>query len=354
MGVVYSPLKPLRFHDRLAALEQGSLAAPAHIRVKPTNVCNHACYFCAYRNDGLSLGQDMAVRDRIPREKMREIVEDVVAMGVAAVTFSGGGEPLIYPHIVETVEGLAAGGVKIGALTNGSRLKGKVADAFAAHGTWLRVSIDGWDGPSYARYRKVDEGEFERVLGNLSDFARRGSSCALGASLIVDADNAPHIAELCRKLKDCGVGHVKLSACILKDSGAENNAYHAPLRDVVRRELDAARGLEDASFRLVDHYHAFAERFDKPYRTCPFARFLTVIGADCTVYLCQDKAYTEGGRLGSIRDRRFRDFWFSEENARALAAVDPSRHCRHHCVADAKNRLLHEYLALDPAHVGFV
>lgn len=354
MGVVYSSLKALRFHDRLKALERGEIAPPAHVRIKPTNVCNHSCYFCAYRNDGVSLGEGMVLRDRIPREKMREIVEDLVGMGVAAVTFSGGGEPLIYPHIVETVEGLAAGGVRIGSLTNGSRLLGRTADAFAAHGAWLRVSIDGWDGPSYARYRSVREDEFARVMANLAAFAARGSKCALGASVIVDETNAPHIAELCAKLKDCGVRHAKLSACILKDSGAENNAYHARFRDVVRAQLDAARKLEDAGFRIVDHYHAFAERFDKPYRSCPFARFLTVIGADCSVYLCQDKAYTKGGALGSIRERRFRDFWFSEENARALAAVDPSRDCRHHCVADAKNRLLSEYLDLDPEHAGFV
>jgi Fe-coproporphyrin III synthase len=354
MAVVYSSLKALRFPERLSALAEGRLAAPAHVRIKPTNVCNHSCYFCAYRNDGLSLGEGMVVRDRIPREKMREIVEDLVAMQVAAVTFSGGGEPLLYPHLVETIEALAAGGVRIGALTNASRLTGRAAEAFAAHGTWLRVSIDGWDGRSYARYRRVREDEFERVLANLAAFAARGSACALGASMIVDADNAAHVAELCRKLKDCGVGHVKLSACILRDSGAENNAYHAPLRDVVRRQLEQARALEDGCFRLVDHYHAFAERFDKPYRSCPFARLLTVIGADCAVYLCQDKAYTAGGRLGSIRERRFRDFWFSEANERALAAVDPARACRHHCVADAKNRLLTEYLELDPAHAGFV
>jgi hypothetical protein len=82
--------------------------------------------------------------------------------------------------------------------------------------------------------------------------------------------------------------------------------------------------------------------------------FLTVIGADCTVYSCQDKAYTESGSLGSIKDRRFRDFWFSAENAARIAGWDATANCRHHCVSHAKNLLLTEYRALDAEHAAFV
>lgn len=353
-GTVYSSLKAFRFADRLAALGAGRLAAPVHVRIKPTNVCNHSCWFCAYRSDAVSLGSGMAVRDRIPAAKMREIVDDLVALRVAAVTFSGGGEPLIYPHIVETVERLAAGGVRIGALTNGSRLRGKVADSFARHATWLRVSIDGWDGPSYARSRRVGEEAFEAVLDNLASFAARRSPCALGASVIVDESNAPHLFALCQRLKQAGVGHVKLAPCIVRDSGRENDTYHARIAATVHGEIARIRGLEDQHFRVNDHYHALGDRFDRGDRRCPMAALLTIIGADLEVYTCQDKAYTPAGRLGSIRERSFRDFWFAPETAQALAAIDPSVDCRHHCVASAKNTLINEYLSLDDAHAAFV
>ena len=108
-----------------------------------------------------------------------------------------------YPHFAETWLGLAAGGVKIGSLTNASRLQGKAADGLAAHGTWVRVSIDGWDGPSYAKYRSVAETEFAKVMGNLAAFAARGSRCELGASIIVDESNAGHIYDLGRQGKAC-------------------------------------------------------------------------------------------------------------------------------------------------------
>jgi len=354
MSALYSSLKPLHFSDRLATMRAGRVPAPVHVRIKPTNVCNHSCYFCAYRSDAVSLGDGMDQRDRIPPAKMAEIVEDLIAMGVKAVTFSGGGEPLIYPGIAETVTALGEAGIQVASLSNASMLKGGIADAMAAHATWLRVSIDGWDNASYTAYRSVPEGAFDKVLANLEAFAARGSACILGASIIVDERNAAHIAELCGRLKAAGVSHAKISPCITSNDGAETNRYHAAFRDTVLAQIAAARTHEGDGFAVVDHYHDLPGSYDKPYHRCPMTSLLTVIGADLKVYTCQDKAYTESGALGSIADRRFAEFWHSADNAARLAACDPAVHCRHHCVADAKNRLLNDYLGLDPEHLAFV
>ena len=351
---VYSDTKVFRYPERLRAVADGELRPPVHVRIKPTNVCNHDCYFCAYRSQDMTLGEDMDKRDRIPREKMLEIADDLVAMGVEAVTFSGGGEPLIYPHLVEAIERLAAGKIRIAALTNGSQLKGKVADAFAEHGTWIRISIDGWDAASYAKYRSVSETEFAKVMGNIGEFAKRGSDCVLGASLIIDQTNAHKVAYLSGVLKDAGVSHAKISGCVVSNDGRENNDYHAKIADTVRDQIAKARDLEDGAFAVIDHYHALSDRFEKPYSWCPFIHFLTVIAADSMVYTCQDKAYTKGGMLGSIADRGFRDLWFSEETRKNLRAVNPSRHCRHHCIAENKNRMLLDFLGTDPDHAAFV
>jgi MoaA/NifB/PqqE/SkfB family radical SAM enzyme len=297
----------------------------------------------------------MNLRDKIPPEKMAEITDDLIEMGVKAVTFSGGGEPLIYPRFAEAVEKLASGGIQVAALTNGSRLTGWVAEALATHATWVRISIDGWDGKSYARYRDVKEDAFEKVLANIAAFTRLKSRCVVGASIIVDRDNASRIYELADRLKAAGVSHAKISPCIVSNSGAENNSYHESIQGTVRQQIEnAAWDFNDDHFRIVDHYHQMEEKFSKDYSACPFAQYLTVIAADLKVYTCQDKAYTESGLLGSIAETRFKDFWFSEENRKALAAIDPRCHCDHHCVAEPKNRLLNELLDTDAAHAAFV
>lgn len=351
---LYSHLKFLNFREHLDALAEGRLVAPVHIRLKPINACNHDCWYCAYHVDWLQLGKLMEYKDVIPREKILEIIDDIVGMGVKAVTFSGGGEPLMYPHIAECVEKLARGGVKVAALTNGSNLKGKVADAFAAHASWVRISIDAWDGPSYVKARNVKEHEFDKVVENIANFAQRKSPCVIGISFIVEDKNCEHIFDFATLMKKAGVNHVSFSGCVVSNSGRENNAYHEKIKKEVKKQINRALLLESPDFHLIDNYHDLDERFDKTYDRCPFMQFQVVIGADCKVYTCHDKAYTDEGLLGSLRDRGFKEFWFSEENREKMRALNPSVHCNHHCVADKRNKLILDYLNIDKRHAEFV
>lgn len=354
MTQLYSNLKFLRYTDHLDALRERRVVAPVHIRIKPINHCNHDCWYCAYRVSNLQLGEDIDYKDTIPKDKMFEIVEDVIAMGVKAVTFSGGGEPLLYKPLPEVVKRLAEGGVKVATLTNGSNLKGKVADAFAEYGTWVRVSTDAWDDASFAKSRGIHEGEFTKLLKNLTEFSARGSKCVLGISYIVDKDNCTHLYEACKLLKAAGVNHVKFSGVVVSNSGEENNAYHAKIKQVVTEQIELARTLADDKFSVINHYHELDDRFQKSYTMCPYLMFLTVIGADCKVYTCQDKAFTVSGTLGSIENQRFRDFWFSEENKHRLFELDPSKECTHHCVSHGKNMAIMDLLSIDPDHGPFV
>lgn len=354
MSRLYSNLKVLGQTDRLSAIRQGKMAAPVHVRIKPINRCNHDCWYCAYRADQLKLGENMKVSDRLADDKLLEIVDDLVVMGVAAVTFSGGGEPLLHKRLPDAVERLARGGVRVATLTNGSNLKGRMADAFAEYGTWVRVSMDAWDDASYAHARSVRQGEFSKIIDCMRAFIDLRSRCVLGVSFIISRENHMHIRDMCALLKDVGVNHVKLAAAVVSNDAAENNRYHREIMASVTSEIEQARALSDDGFSVLNHYHETMERFDKSYRSCPFARLLTVIGADAKVYSCQDKAYAETGLLGSIEQRSFHEFWFSDENRRHHEALDPSQHCGHHCVAHEKNLVLVDYLSLDPHHAVFV
>jgi Fe-coproporphyrin III synthase len=354
MKDVYTKLKFLRFRKQLDAVVTGNLAPPVHVRIKPMNPCDHDCWYCAYHVDNLQLGNLMEYKDRLPREKMMEIVDDLVEMGVKAATFSGGGEPLIYPYIAEAINRLGQSGIKVATLTNGSHLHEEIAEAFARYGTWVRVSIDGWNAESYAKIRNVKLTEFDLVINNMRNFANLNSSCVLGVNYVIDNENYSHVFEFSRLMKDIGINHLKIMGVLVSNDGIDCNDYHGKIREEVQEQILQAKGLEDEKFKIIDHYHEFPERFDKEYETCPSLQFLTIIGADSKVYSCHDKAYTELGLLGSIENRRFKDFWYSEENKKRMQEVNPSIHCQHHCAEHKRNLLLHEYINLDEDHLEFV
>ncbi len=361
MSRLYARSKIFHFEDKLRALREDRLTPPVHIRLKPENRCNHDCWWCCYRTSSLLMNQKMDERDRIPREKMREVAEDIVAMGVRAVTFSGGGEPLIYPWFTETTQTLLDGGVKVAVLTNGSPLSGEAARLLAERASWVRVSMDGLDGPSYERSRRVSAREADRIWANLEAFAGMpGRKCVLGVNYVVTRENHDDTVPFLRRMKELGVDHVKVCEAVVGVTFEENRAYVAgfigPLREAVR---EAALELDDERFRVFDKLidpddDNEARSYSKDYRRCVFAECLTVIAADLNVYTCQDKAYTEAGLLGSLEETSFRELWAAEETRARLRAVDPSCDCRHHCVAHDKNMLLLDYLEARPDHIDFI
>lgn len=354
--LLYTKMKVFHFKDKIDSLPKDNplIMPPVHIRIKPTNACNHNCSYCAYRVGNLQLGKDMDVRDFIPKERMLEIIRDLKDMGVKAVTFSGGGEPFCYPYLLDAALKLIESKISFASLTNGSLLCGKIAEVFANFATWVRISIDGWNDASYAKYRGVRVGEFSKVLANIRQFKKNRGTCYLGVSIVVNKDNAPHVYDLIRLLRDFGVDSVKISPCIVSNNGLKNNDYHNSIFKVVRKQIlktkeDGSRG----GFEIFDAYHTQLESFAKPYKWCPYLQILPVIGADLNIYPCQDKAYNlEEGLIGSIKKQGFKDFWFSDKNN--FFKINPSKVCNHHCVANDKNKMILEYLNANKEHLGFV
>lgn len=349
-------MKIFHFKDKLDSLDNTTkkILAPIHIRIKPTNVCNHNCYYCSYRLGNVQLGKDMVIKDSIPKNKLFEMVDDIVEMGVKSVTFSGGGEPFCYPHLLDVVKRFIKTPVKFASLTNGSLLEGEIVEIFAHHATWLRISIDGWDDDSYSTFRRVKNGEFTKIMNNIYNFKKLGGTCFLGACIIVNKKNASHIYELAKKLRDAGIDSIKIAPCIISNSAKENNEYHKSIFNKVKGQTaKIIKDLKQENFEVFDSYHRQLETFKKEYTWCPYQQILPVIGADLNVYPCQDKAYNlDEGLIGSIKEKRFKDFWFS--NKSNFFKINPSKVCNHHCVANEKNRLILDYLNADREHLGFV
>ena len=356
MAVLYTRLKIFHFQDKLNSLpkENDKILAPLHIRIKPTNICAHKCWYCAYTAENLQLGKDMVTKDYIPKGKMMEIVDDIVDMGVKAVTFSGGGDPFYYPYLLDTVKRLSDSPVKFASLTNGAKLNGELAEVFAHHATWVRISMDGWDDKSYAAYRGIKEGEFTKIINNMKAFKKLGGKCYLGICIVVDKKNATHVYDFIKRLKDVGVNSVKVAPCIVSNSGKENNEYHKPIYNQTKKLVkNAIDDMADENYEIFDSYHELGEKFTKEYCWCPFLQILPVIGADLNVYPCHDKAYNiDEGLLGSIKEQRFKDFWFSDKNN--FFKVNPIKHCDHHCVMNTNNKLVLEYLDIAKDHLEFI
>ena len=356
MSSKYSNLKIFHYQDKLDNLPKkiAEIKSPIHVRIKPTNVCNHNCWYCSYKAEYLQLGQDMVERDYIPQDKMMEILDDCKDMGVKSITFSGGGEPFTYRYFTQTIKKLIQNNISFASLTNGSRLDGEIAELFANHATWLRISMDGYDDESYAKARDVKLGEFSKIIQNMKNFSALNGKCALGISFIVDKKNYKHINNFVKLIKSTGASSIKISPCIVSDISSQNNDYHKVLFDEVQDQiLKAKESFEDESFEIYNSYHLFGDEMDKTYTWCPYSQILPIIGADLNIYPCQDKAYNlDNGLVGTIKDKSFKEFWHVDKEK--FFKINPARDCKNRCVADEKNKMILDYLDVDSEHLGFV
>jgi len=179
------------------------------------------------------------------------------------------------------------------------------------------------------------------LIKNVQEFKK--DKCRLGVNIIVDSGNIGHIAEMVKLWSWLGA-NIKLSPAIVSNDSKVNNIYHGKLMPIFKSQI------AKVETELYNSYHTQLEGFEKEYEWCPYVQILPIIGADCKVYVCHDKAYNNDGVLGDISEQSFKEFWFNGKDK--FFKVNPSVHCRHHCVTDKTNKMVLEYLRVE--HKEFV
>lgn len=350
----YSNLKIFAHVQELEKIGADKRIAPIYIRIKPTNYCNHKCFYCSYADNELGLRNSVNRQDQIPWEKMQEIITDLSDMKVKAVTFSGGGEPLLYPHIIEAMQKILEAGIDLSMITNGQLLKGERAGVLA-DAKWVRISFDSADAETYGKVRGLSARAFYEVCGNIREFSKiKRKNCELGINFVINHENADQIYNMARIVKELGANHIKYAARVTKDLFA----YHEPFKkDVIDQIHRAKADFDGEDFRVINKYEGDFDSaliFERCYDKCYVNKIFTVIAADSKVYFCHDKAYVEEGVVGDLKTQSFRELWFSEKTVRRYQEFNPQKECCHHCVYDDRNELLNVFYSLDRNHVNFI
>lgn len=348
----YSNLKIFGHLDELQKVKNGDRIAPIYVRIKPTNRCNQNCYYCHYKNPYLELDQ-YKPNDEIPREKMLEIISDFGEIGVKAVTFSGGGEPLLYPYIEETMEAILRMGIDLSIITNGTLLTGRKAELLS-NAKWVRISLESGCAETYSKIRGVNEDSFQILSENIKEFSKmKNANCELGINFVIGPENYKEVYRSGKLMQKLGADHIKFTALM----GNNAEMIHAPFKKLVIEQIHRLIDENETGFKIINLYESDFESnaiFGRNYDFCGIKDFVTVIAANSKIYFCHDKAYLSQGEVGDISQNSFKKMWFSEETAQKLRRFNPKEICRHHCVYDDRNELLNKFYSLDEQHINFI
>ncbi len=336
--IIYHP-------EKLSALIEGKISPPICVRVKPTNRCNHSCFHCLYKTEISGIHKDINQRDEIPREKMMEILNDFGEMGVKAVIYSGGGEPLIHPNILEIIKKTLDHNMDLAMITNGQGLNGLEAEILADNASWVRISANDCDAETFFKIRGRNEEWFYERNENIKKFAKmKKLSCKFGVHFVVNKENTSKIFEGAKFYKELGVDNIKFVPMWSKDFFE----YHKSFRERSNEQIKIARQeLEDDRFKISDTYEtdfSSSKTSKRDFSKCYMMQVVPVIGADCGVYPCHDAAYEEQEKIGSIKDIPFKDLWFSKTKE-FFEKFNPSERCKDHpCTNDKRNVAINKYI----------
>jgi tungsten cofactor oxidoreducase radical SAM maturase len=176
--------------------------------IEPTTVCNLNCRTCI-RNvwEDPRTHMDMQVFDLL-LEQIQELPE------LQRVVFSGLGEPLTHPHLLDMVRRVRGRGLAVTLGTNGLLLdKAKARELVALGVDRLVVSLDGVRPETYADVRGATLSQVLDNLRGLNEAKQELSSLmpALGIEFVALRSNIGELAELTGLASRLGAARVLVS-----------------------------------------------------------------------------------------------------------------------------------------------
>ena len=185
---------------------------PQSVSLTITNACNLRCQMCGqWSEEGYIRGG----RERLKREMAladwKRVVDEVADHGISSVLLRGG-EPFLFPPIVELLEHIHSKGIFVSIDTNGTQLKKVAADIVRIGDIHLTISLDG-PREIHDRVRGV-EGCFDQIaegLARLREFEEReGREISKSATFTISPYSVEGLGRMPDVVRSVGIGTVTI------------------------------------------------------------------------------------------------------------------------------------------------
>lgn len=266
--------KILYYVNEIEQLTEGNFVFPISCEIDPSNNCMLNCSFCRFaafrKKEKVDLDWDVYVT----------LLSELYSGGTKAITFTGGGEPLMHPKF-NTMVAFANGlNFELGLITNGVNLhKLESPDTFK----FIRVSIDAATPETYKTIKKGNL--FDNVIRNIEAIIDR-SKVAVGLSYVVCKENRDELEKASILAKELGVAYIQF-----KPAWTNHKAF----TDYVPPE--------GAGVIVTERY------IPEGRLPCTIAGLVGVVGADANLYFCCQHRGNPKYRLGSLKKGSFINYW---------------------------------------------
>jgi len=299
------------------------------VYIEPTTGCNISCRTCI-RNVWDELEAQMAM-DTFQR--LVESLKDIPSL--TRVIFTGFGEPLAHPHILEMVQSVRERDLAVTIGSNGLLLDASMARELIRLGVdRLVVSVDGVKPETYTGVRGAMLSQLLSNIRTLNEVKNQMGSLtpALGFEFVVLRSNVSELAELTRLASRLGASRVLVSNVL---------PYTEEMRSEILYGYEPSPPLAAGSWPVKADAWVMWGILELPRmywgaeRRCRFVQDRAmVVGWDGGISPCYALAHNYSyfavdGRkkqvkryvLGNVNDQPLAEVWMSEEYVRFRSEV---------------------------------
>lgn len=340
LNTVFSPVKIFSHMERMYDWWQGKNIYPITVEIGisgPGN-CNNNCNFCMHRSY-------YDAKAMMSFELFTSIANELKELGVKGIIFSGSGEPLTNPLITKFIHWARGTELDIGLVTNGTNWRMEdLIRTVARDVAWTRTSLDAGTSATRKLIHGVDD--FDEVLDSLIFLAGEkestGSSCQIGAQMVVTLENVGEIFTATRKVKATGIDYFQIKPVVFHPKD-EKPQLSREFWGGVMLMAELAKTLETDSFDVFIKYDQFEAMMDPnlekhAYEKCR-ATFFPIIEATGKVYHCSQTRGMPEFEIGDLHKNSFKEIWEGERRKNVIASIDVSK-CQPACRCHWLNKML--------------
>ncbi len=178
------------------------------IQIESSFACNLKCVMCPWQKTSKQVTNSGLMTSDV-WNAVRPHLSDI-----SAIDFSGGGEPLLQPHLLAWIGDATDAGCHTGFLTNGLLLNSDIANALIEIGIdWIGISMDGASAEVYEKIRIGSN--FDRICKNIANFVkhRAGTIPKLMINFVMMPQNFHEVEKIVLLANDLGVDQVNFKQC---------------------------------------------------------------------------------------------------------------------------------------------
>lgn len=289
---------------------------PLHLEIDLTNACNHRCKFCVWSE---LLSKD---KSTLPFDLVIKVLDNIKDLGTKAITWTGGGEPLLHKRFTDILEHTSKLGIQSGLLTNGSLLGEEKDKQLLSQLEFIRFSIAGTDRESYLEIQGVDD--FDKVICNLKRICSKEKKPNVGVGILINRKNFYNLESFIKLLDKINCNFIQIRKDYFSD--ANESAWFDT--EVITMAIECNKKYNISV--LGESYSELQLQLSYPEK-CYAHYFQGNINATGDFYFCKNTRDNPKFSLGNIFQNTPEEIWNDSVNNKELESYITPMNCMTFC-----------------------